>query len=78
LAGFHATNHAVFQFAKDYKENGMLAYSQLQEAEFAAEADGYTSTKHQREVGVSYFDAITQTLGASTAALADSTETEQF
>ena len=78
LAGFHATNHAVFQFAKGYKEQGMLAYSQLQEAEFAAEADGYTSTKHQREVGVSYFDAITQTLGASTAAMQDSTETEQF
>ena len=78
LAGFHATNHAVFQFAKGYREQGMLAYSQLQEAEFDAEADGYTSTKHQREVGVGYYDAITQTLGASTAALADSTESEQF
>jgi len=79
LGGFHSTNHAVFQFAKDYKENGMLAYSQLQEAEFDAEADGYTSTKHQREVGVSYFDAITTALGSgSTAALAGSTEEEQF
>ena len=79
LAGFHATNHAVFQFAKSYKEDGMLAYSRLQEAEFAAEVDGYTSTKHQREVGVGYFDAITQALGSgSTAALADSTEAEQF
>src|SRR6056300_129166 len=75
LGGLHSTNHAVFQFAKDYKENGMLAYSQLQEAEFDAEADGYTSTKHQREVGVSYFDAITTALGSgSTAALKGSTE----
>jgi isocitrate lyase len=79
LGGFHSTNHAVFQFAKDYKENGMLAYSQLQEAEFDAEADGYTSTKHQREVGVSYFDAITTALGSgSTAALKGSTEEDQF
>lgn len=79
LAGFHATNHAVFQFAKGYKEQGMLAYSQLQEAEFAAEADGYTSTKHQREVGVGYFDLISQAVGAnSVAAMADSTESDQF
>jgi len=78
LAGFHATNHAVFEFAKEYKNDGMLAYSRLQESEFDSEVDGYTSTKHQREVGVSYFDAITQTLGSSTAALADSTETDQF
>jgi len=79
LGGFHSTNHAVFQFAKDYKENGMLAYSRLQEAEFDAEADGYTSTKHQKEVGVSYFDAITTALGSgSTAAFAGSTEEEQF
>jgi len=79
LGGFHSTNHAVFQFAKDYKENGMLAYSRLQEAEFDAEADGYTSTKHQREVGVSYFDAITTALGSgSTAAFAGSTEEDQF
>lgn len=79
LGGFHSTNHAVFQFAQDYKENGMLAYSRLQEAEFDAEADGYTSTRHQREVGVSYFDAISEAVGAgSTKAMADSTETEQF
>jgi len=78
LAGFHATNHAVFEFAKEYKNDGMLAYSRLQESEFDSEVDGYTSTKHQREVGVSYFDAITHTLGSSTAALADSTETDQF
>ena len=79
LGGFHSTNHAVFQFAKDYKDDGMLAYSRLQEAEFDAEADGYTSTKHQREVGVSYFDAITTALGSgSTAAFAGSTEEDQF
>lgn len=79
LAGFHATNYAVFDFASQYKKDGMLAYSNLQEAEFAAESRGYTSTKHQREVGVSYFDAISQAVGAgSVAAMADSTETEQF
>jgi isocitrate lyase len=79
LGGFHSTNHAVFQFAKDYKENGMLAYSRLQEAEFDAEADGYTSTRHQREVGVSYFDAISEAVGSgSTKAMADSTESDQF
>jgi isocitrate lyase len=78
LAGFHATNKAVFEFAHQYKDEGMLAYSQLQEAEFEMESIGYTSTKHQREAGVSYFDAITQTLGVSTAAMQDSTETEQF
>ena len=79
LAGFHATNHAVFQFAKAYKDNGMLAFSNLQEEEFAAQADGFTSIKHQREVGVSYFDAISQAVGAnSVAAMADSTEKEQF
>ena len=79
LGGFHSTNHAVFQFAKDYKENGMLAYSRLQEAEFDAEADGYTSTRHQREVGVSYFDAISSALGSqSTTAMSGSTEEDQF
>jgi isocitrate lyase len=78
LAGFHATNYAVFDFARKYKKNGMLAYSRLQEMEFAAQTDGFTSTKHQREVGVGYFDIITNALGASTAGLAGSTETEQF
>jgi len=79
LGGFHSTNHAVFQFAKEYKNFGMLAYSRLQEAEFAAETDGYTSTRHQAEVGVGYFDKISAALGStSTQALADSTETEQF
>jgi isocitrate lyase len=79
LAGFHQTNYSVFDFANRYKDDGMYAYSLLQEAEFAAEARGYTGAKHQREVGVSYFDAITTTLGSkSTAAMAGSTEEEQF
>ena len=78
LAGFHTTNYSVFDFARKYKSNGMLAYSRLQEMEFAAQSDGYTSAKHQREVGVGYFDIITNALGASTAGLAGSTETEQF
>lgn len=78
LAGFHSTNYGVFNFARQYKDRGMFAYSQLQEAEFAAEQFGYTSARHQQEVGVGYFDAITTALGSSTAAMADSTEAEQF
>lgn len=78
LAGFHSTNYAVFDFARKYKKDGMFAYSRLQQMEFAAQSDGYTSAKHQREVGVGYFDIITNALGASTAGLAGSTETEQF
>jgi len=79
LAGFHATNYAVFDFARNYKKNGMLAYSNLQEAEFAAQSDGFTTVKHQREVGVGYFDLITTALtSGSTAGLADSTESDQF
>ena len=79
LAGFHATNFAVFEFAQAYRKNGMLAYSQLQEAEMLAQLEGFTSVKHQREVGVGYFDAISQAVGAgSVAALQDSTEEDQF
>ena len=79
LAGFHATNYAVFDFARNYKKDGMLAYSNLQEAEFAAQSDGFTTVKHQREVGVGYFDLITTALtSGSTAGLADSTESDQF
>ena len=79
LAGFHTTNYAVFNFAEQYRETGMLAYSQLQEKEFAAQARGFTTVKHQREVGVSYFDAISKAVGAgSVAALQDSTEEDQF
>ena len=79
LGGFHSTNLSVFNFARQYKSDGMLAYADLQEAEFHAEQYGYTGTKHQKEVGVSYFDAITTALGSgSTAAFAGSTEEEQF
>jgi isocitrate lyase len=81
LAGFHALNYSMFTLAKGYRESQMTAYVQLQEAEFASEKDGYTATKHQREVGAGYFDAVTQTVTAgqsSITALAGSTEEEQF
>jgi len=81
LAGFHALNYSMFRLAHGYKESGMAAYSELQEAEFAAEADGYTATRHQREVGTGYFDAVAQVISAgqsSTTALRGSTETDQF
>jgi len=81
LAGFHALNHSMFQLAKGYKARGMAAYSELQDAEFAAAPEGYTAVKHQREVGTGYFDLVRQTLSASessTLALAESTEAEQF
>ena len=79
LAGFHLTNFATFEFASEYAEDGMLAYSVLQEREFVAQQHGYTTVKHQREVGVGYFDAISQAVGAdSVSALKDSTETDQF
>jgi len=81
LSGFHSLNHSMFELARDYKERGMAAYSQLQEAEFASEKYGYTATKHQREVGTGYFDAVTQVVAgaeASTLALKGSTEEEQF
>jgi isocitrate lyase len=81
LAGFHALNYSMFRLAYGYKDSGMAAYSELQEAEFDAEADGYTATRHQREVGTGYFDAVAQVISAgqsSTTALQGSTETEQF
>jgi len=79
LAGFHSTNFAVFDFAREYNREGMLAYSNLQEKEFDYQQYGFTTVKHQAEVGVGYFDAISQAVGAdSVAALADSTESEQF
>lgn len=81
LAGFHALNHSMFQLARGYKERGMGAYSELQQAEFAAEKDGYTATRHQREVGTGYFDEVSQTISggtSSTTALSGSTETAQF
>jgi len=81
LAGFHSLNYSMFRLAHDYKDRGMAAYSDLQEAEFAAEPDGYTATKHQREVGAGYFDEVAQVIAggtSSTTALRGSTEQEQF
>jgi len=81
LAGFHQLNLGMFNLAGGYRDRGMAAYSELQQAEFSAEADGYTATRHQREVGTGYFDAVSQAISggqASTTALGDSTETEQF
>lgn len=81
LAGFHSLNYATFQMAKNYKENGMAGYSELQQAEFAAVKDGFSAVKHQREVGVGYFDAVTNAVSggkSATTAMADSTETAQF
>jgi len=80
LAGFHALNHSMFTLAKDYGERHMSAYVELQEAEFASEADGYTATRHQREVGTGYFDRIATALNPSSATLAlvGSTEEAQF
>jgi isocitrate lyase len=81
LAGFHSLNHAMFELASDYRDRGMAAYSELQQAEFASEAAGYTATRHQREVGTGYFDAIATAVSggqASTVALRESTEAAQF
>src|SRR5215469_3294309 len=80
LAGFHALNYSMFDLARGYSAEGMPAYVQLQDAEFAAEADGYTATRHQREVGTGYFDHVTSAINpdASTTALAGSTEADQF
>src|SRR6516165_942375 len=81
LAGFHALNFSMFNLARSYKQSGMSAYAELQEAEFAAEPYGYTAARHQREVGTGYFDEISQVISegdSSTTALHGSTETEQF
>jgi len=81
LAGFHTLNHSMYQLAHGYKDRGMAAYSELQQTEFDAEKIGYTATKHQREVGTGYFDAVSQVIAAgksSTLALHGSTEQEQF
>ncbi|MDN4474379.1 isocitrate lyase [Demequina sp. SYSU T00192] len=80
LAGFHSLNHGMFELAQDYAATQMSAYVRLQEAELAAEARGYTATKHQAEVGTGYFDRISTALNptASTLALVGSTEAEQF
>jgi isocitrate lyase len=81
LAGFHALNFSMFELARSYKAQHMSAYVSLQQAEFAAEPHGYTATKHQREVGAGYFDAVTQAVSGGTSsitALAGSTEEQQF
>ena len=79
LAGFHALNYSMFELALDYHERGMPAFVELQNAEFAAEKDGYTATKHQTEVGASYFDAVATAVGSvSTSAVKGSTEEAQF
>ena len=81
LAGFHALNHGMFELARGYRDRGMAAYSELQQAEFASERHGYTATRHQREVGTGYFDAVAQAISqgkSSTIALEGSTEAAQF
>ncbi len=81
LAGFHSLNYGIHQLALGYRERGMAAYAELQQAEFTAERQGYTATKHQREVGTGYFDAVSMAISAgkaSTTALAGSTEADQF
>ncbi|QLC25872.1 isocitrate lyase [Parasphingopyxis algicola] len=81
LAGFHQLNYGMFELARGYKDRGMAAYSELQQAEFAAEDDGYTATRHQREVGTGYFDMVSNAITggqSSTTALAESTEADQF
>ena len=81
LAGFHQLNHGMFELARGYRDRGMAAYAELQQAEFASEAAGYTATRHQREVGTGYFDAVSLAITggrSSTTAMAQSTEAAQF
>ena len=81
LAGFHTLNYSMFMLARAYRDRGMAAYAELQEAEFVAEKRGYTATKHQHEVGAGYFDEVARVIAGgecSTTALAGSTEAEQF
>jgi isocitrate lyase len=81
LAGFHSLNHGMFELASGYRDRAMAAYSELQQAEFASEAKGYTATRHQREVGTGYFDAVATAISggqSSTVALRESTEAAQF
>ncbi|MAB13862.1 isocitrate lyase [Parvibaculum sp.] len=81
LAGFHQLNYGMFELARGYKDRGMAAYSELQQAEFGAEGDGYTATRHQREVGTGYFDMVSVAAAggqSSTTALGESTEAAQF
>ncbi|MGO1317678.1 MAG: isocitrate lyase, partial [Cellulomonadaceae bacterium] len=80
LAGFHQLNYGMFELARGYAREGMTAYVELQEKEFAAEAEGFTATRHQREVGTGYFDLVSTALNpnSDTLALRGSTEEEQF
>jgi isocitrate lyase len=81
LAGFHQLNYGMFDLASGYRDRGMGAYSELQIREFAAESEGYTATRHQREVGTGYFDQVSVVITggkSSTTAMAESTETAQF
>jgi isocitrate lyase len=81
LAGFHALNFSMYELARQYRDEGMAAYSRLQQSEFAAEEHGYTATRHQREVGTGYFDEVAKAVSAgesSTTALDGSTEAAQF
>lgn len=81
LAGFHALNYSMFKLARGYRDRGMGAYSELQQAEFSMEQEGYSATRHQREVGTGYFDEVTQVISegqSSTTAMSGSTETAQF
>lgn len=81
LAGFHQLNHGMFELSRSYADRGMAGYVELQRAEFASEANGYTATRHQREVGTGYFDAVALALSggaSSTTAMGESTETDQF
>ena len=81
LAGFHSLNYSMFELARGYRARGMAAYSEFQTAEFDAEVNGYTATRHQREGGTGYFDAVTEIISgglSSTMALGESTEAQQF
>jgi isocitrate lyase len=81
LAGFHAVNYSMFDLSRGYRDRGMAAYAELQAAEFDAEAEGYTATRHQREVGTGYFDVVSEIISggaSSTLALHESTERQQF
>ncbi len=81
LAGFHSLNLSMFDLADGYRDRGMAAYSEMQQREFAAEARGFTATRHQREVGTGYFDQVAMTISggqSSTTAMGESTEHDQF
>jgi isocitrate lyase len=81
LAGFHQLNYGMFELARGYRDRGMAAYSELQQAEFDAEVNGYTATRHQREVGTGYFDQVSMAITggtSSTTAMGASTESDQF